>query len=316
MLADLKKVDKHARLATWRSVADEMLQVNHFRTRVPSWTWTIVVLLMLIASSSAAEDKPRERKANAPASERSEAYLDVIKAALAEFESENYAEARVMFEQAHSIRPSARTLRGMGLTSFELKEYVRAEEELSAALVDLRQPLSEPQRKEILSLLLRLERYIGKLEVKTKPTDATVTLDGRAVRGEAKIELGQHEIVAQAPGHRTLRRMVTIDGGKRQVLNLELVPDEVAAAPARNAAAEPEAASEAAPLASTSTQASAPRDADDDGSVFEEWWFWTAVGVVAAGGVVTAVALTSKSEVEAPLQGNTGPAIQVLSWSP
>ncbi len=267
---------------------------------------------MLIASSSAAQDKTHGRKTSTPAAERSEAYLDVIKAALAEFESDNYAEARVMFEQAHSIRPSARTLRGMGLTSFELKEYVRAEQELSAALVDLRQPLSEPQRKEILSLLLRLERYIGKLEVKTKPADVTVTLDGRAVRGEVKIELGQHELVAQAPGHRTLRRMVTIEGGKRQVLNLELVPDEVAAAPPAGLAVEP--SFDAAPPALT--QASASRDADADGSVFEEWWFWTAVGVVAVGGAVTVVALTSKTEVEAPLQGNTGPAIQVLSWSP
>ena len=235
-----------------------------------------------------------------------EAYTRVIQEGLVEFDAGNYAEARVMFEQAHALKPSARTLRGMGMTSFELKEYVRAERELNAALIDLRQPLSDAQRKDALALLLRLEHYIGKLQVRTDPAKASVTLDGVSVSGaEFKADLGRHELVVEAPGYRTLSRAVTVEGGRTQVLELKLTSFEAEASPPPAA---PQAALAPAPALTDS-------DSDEGGSVFETWWFWTALGVVAAGGVTAAVILSSKSETEPPVAGNTGPAIQVLRWS-
>src|SRR6185312_15422136 len=60
-------------------------------------------------------------------------YAKTIENAVLEFDSGNWPEARVLFEQAHALRPSARTLRGMGKVSFELKEYVRAQKELNAS---------------------------------------------------------------------------------------------------------------------------------------------------------------------------------------
>ena len=240
------------------------------------------------------------------AQERSKEYLEVIQGALVEFEAGNFAEARVLFEQAHGMRPSARTLRGMALSSFEMREYVRAEQELNAALVDVRQPLSEPQRKEALTLLLRLERYIGRVEVRPMPATATVMLDGRRVSGEFKTELGKHELTVQAPGYREYTRTITVEGGKRQVHDVTLLANELAAAPLDGRAAAP------------SVLTSAPsdvRDGEDTGSVLETWWFWTAVGVVAVGGIATAIVLTSSTRAEPPLRGNTGAAIQVLSWS-
>lgn len=280
--------------------------------------WTITVIAMLLfglgVSSARAQPKaPAAAREQAPAqpAERSTAYLEVIQGALVEFEASNYAEARVLFEQAHGIRPSARTLRGMALSSFELREYVRAEQELNAALVDVRQPLTEPQRKEALTLLLRLERYIGRIEVRATPPSATVTLDGRPIRGEVKTELGKHELSVQAPGHREVSRTVTVEGGKRHLLEIALRSNEEAAAEAAVAAAAP---SDATPAAPSDATAAAPDDRRG-GGILEQWWFWTAVGVVAIGGIATAVALTSSTRVEPALRGNTGPVIQVLTWS-
>jgi hypothetical protein len=54
---------------------------------------------------------------------------------------------------------------------------------------------------------------------------------------------------------------------------------------------------------------------DHKRSVFTQWWFWTIVGVVAAGGATTAIVLTTKTGTEPPLRGNTGLSAQVLSWS-
>ncbi|HKU44893.1 MAG TPA: PEGA domain-containing protein, partial [Polyangiales bacterium] len=248
------------------------------------------------------------------AGKKNDGYSQVIQDAINEFEAGNYGEARVLFEQGHVLRPSARTLRGMGMASFELKEYVRSEQELNAALVDLRQPLTAAQRKEAVALLLRLERYIGKLDVRTVPVNATVTLDGRAISGETKVDLGRHELTAQAPGHRTLTREISVEGGKTQLVELTLpaVQEEVSAP-----APEPTPA----PAAALSGRAApAPSDTDthtaSDSGVLGKWWFWTALGVVAAGGVTAAVVLTSKSSTEPPVPGNTGAAVQVLRWTP
>jgi hypothetical protein len=264
----------------------------------------------------------------AQAQTKGDGYVQVIKSAVVEFDAGNWAEARVLFEQAHTLRPSARTLRGMGMTSFELKEYVRAEKELNASLVDLRSPLAEAQRHEVLALLLRLERYIGKLIVHTKPPEAnpTITLDGSKVEPEheMKVDLGRHELSVQAGGYRPINRTVSIEGGKTQLLELTLTPLDLDAR-----SAQPLAATEAAPGGGAPEAALGdvyppppivPNPIEDDRDqakrgVFKQWWFWTIVGVVAAGGVTTAIVLTSKSGTEPPLHGNTGATVQVLSWS-
>jgi hypothetical protein len=262
---------------------------------------------------------------SACAQNKGDGYPQVIQNAVVEFDAGNWAEARVLFEQAHTLRPSARTLRGMGMASFEMKEYVRAEKELNASLVDLRSPLAEAQRHEVLALLLRLERYIGKLVVHTSPPEAhpTVTLDGSRVESEVKVDLGRHELSVQAPGYRPLNRTVTVEGGKSQQLELTLTPLDLDARAAQQAAAGtgtgtagPEAAAPdpiAAEVPVLPPLADDPRD--HRRSVFKQWWFWTIVGVVVVGGATTAIVLTSKSGTEPPLRGNTGPAVQLLSWS-
>jgi hypothetical protein len=279
--------------------------------KLKSYAIGVFAVLGLLAASS-----PEAARAQT----KGDGYPQVIQNAVVEFDAGNWAEARVLFEQAHTLRPSARTLRGMGMASFEMKEYVRAEKELNASLVDLRSPLAEAQRHEVLALLLRLERYIGKLVVHTRPPEAnpTVTLDGSKVEGEFKVDLGRHELSVQAPGYRPLNRTVTVEGGKTQQLELTLTPLDL----------DPRTAQ---PLAAGAAEAPAP-DAlatgevpvlpplvddprDHKRSVFKQWWFWTIVGAVAVGGATAAIVLTTKTGTEPPLRGNTGLSAQVLSWS-
>jgi hypothetical protein len=256
----------------------------------------------------------------AHAQAKGDGYVQVIQSAVVEFDAGNWAEARVLFEQAHSLRPSARTLRGMGMTSFEMKEYVRAEKELNASLVDLRSPLAEAQRHEVLALLLRLERYIGKLIVHTRPANAnpTITLDGSKVEAEMKVDLGRHDLSVQAPGYRPINRAVSIEGGKTQTLELTLTPldlDARSAQPVAAAGQEAPAPAEAAPGDVPIAPIAMPDEDPIRRSVLKKWWFWTIVGVVAVGGAAAVVVVTSKSGTEPPLRGNTGAVVQVLSWS-
>ena len=252
-------------------------------------------------------------------------YKKVIEGAVLEFDSGNWAEARVLFEQAHALRPSARTLRGMGKVSFELKEYVRAQRELNAALVELRSPLSEEQRHEVLGLLLRVEKFIGRLIIRVKPAEAqpSIMLDGQRVEGELKLDLGKHDLSIHAPGFRSLHRAIAVEGGKTTRLELTLTPsDQAHARDGAQPMASPTPELAAATLASTESTADetsqsplAPQPADQNrDGVLQQWWFWTIVSVVVVGGAVTAVALTaSQSGTEPAVPGNTGLSIQVLT---
>jgi len=60
--------------------------------------------------------------------------------AVAEYEAGHYQEARALFRQAHEKSPTARTLRGIGMASFELRDYVEATRALTASLRDVRPP--------------------------------------------------------------------------------------------------------------------------------------------------------------------------------
>jgi hypothetical protein len=251
-------------------------------------------------------------------------YKKIIEGAVLEFDSGNWREARALFEQAHALKPSARTLRGMGKVSFELKEYVRAQKELNAGLTELRSPLSEDQRHEVLGLLLRIEKFIGRLTIRVKPPEAqaSVTLDGQRVEGELKLDLGQHDLSIQAPGFRSLHRTIAVEGGKTTRLELTLTPDHLVEARDSSqptASTSPELA--AATLSSSDEPgqppvAPSPADTGRDG-VLQQWWFWTIVSAVVVGGAVTAIALTAgPSGPEAELQGNTGLKIEVLTFRP
>jgi len=251
-------------------------------------------------------------------------YKKVIEGAVLEFDSGNWAEARVLFEQAHALRPSARTLRGMGKVSFELKEYVRAQKELNAALVELRSPLSEEQRHEVLGLLLRVEKFIGRLTIRVKPPEAqaSITLDGQHVEGELKLDLGTHDLSIHAPGYRSIHRTLSVEGGKTTRLELTLVPNDQAQARESSQPTTPTPELAAATL--TSSEATGdpsgqspitpqPADTQRDG-VLQQWWFWTIVSAVVVGGAVTAIALTAgQSGPEPAVPGNTGLSIQVLT---
>src|SRR5689334_12069641 len=92
----------------------------------------LVLAVLLAPTAGAAQDETD----GAP-----EGYEALIEAALTEFGAGHWEEARALFRQAHASFPNARTLRGMGMASFELRDYPEALGELGAALTDDRRPL-------------------------------------------------------------------------------------------------------------------------------------------------------------------------------
>jgi len=129
----------------------------------------LFVLALLIAAPASAQDaEPAEADpaADVPAvdgdaeAEDAEAvpppeYDARVREALQESAAGHWAEARAAFRQAHEAFPNARTERGMGMVSFEMRDYVDSVRHLRRALDNPVRPLTETQRTEVQALLDR-----------------------------------------------------------------------------------------------------------------------------------------------------------------
>lgn len=151
-------------------------------------------------------------------------YARTVGEAVREFNAGNWAEARTLFEQAHALQPNARTERGLGLTSFELRHYVDAVSELQAALDDQRNALSAAQRTEVADVVARAKRYVGTIRVELAPKDALLLLDGRPVdKRELVLNVGDYELGAKAPGYKDASLKLNVEGGQTHEVKVELV---------------------------------------------------------------------------------------------
>lgn len=162
---------------------------------------------MLVLASSAA----RAQEAEPPPE-----YEARIQEALAESANGNWAEARAAFHQAHEAFPNARTERGIGMVSFELRDYVDAVRHLRRALAHPVRPLTEGQQVETQALLERALARVAVFSLAEVPAGAAITLDGRAVEpeedGTLLLPIGEHALVVS--GEHRWESTIPVRGGE------------------------------------------------------------------------------------------------------
>jgi hypothetical protein len=108
----------------------------------------------------------------------------------------------------------------------------------------------------------------GLIRVTSPVVGAAVALDGKAigtVPAESAMEPGSHVIALERDGYEPARANVVLAAGERKDVDI--------------------------PMAKRA-------------SILGKWWFWTAVGIVAAGGVATIIALTTE---KSPDSGTIAP---------
>lgn len=153
-------------------------------------------------------------------------YRRLVGDAVGEFEEANWPEARALFERAHDLYPNARTLRGIGMCAFEMRDYQDAVENLLFALEDTRRPLTPEQRRATEDLAERAMGFIGRFALTLEPPEAQLTVDDAVVspnrRGELILAVGEHELVVRAAGFETLHRRIDVHGGESEDLALVL----------------------------------------------------------------------------------------------
>jgi hypothetical protein len=150
--------------------------------------------------------------------------------AVAEYDAGHFQEARALFRQAHDKVPTARTLRGIGMASFELRDYVEAARALGASLRDQRRPLTPEQKRHAEALLARANTFVGRFTVKIKPESASLFVDGRPADvepdGVVLLAFGRHQLSLRcascAPAEKD--EDVEVSGGEHKTIELALAP--------------------------------------------------------------------------------------------
>jgi tetratricopeptide (TPR) repeat protein len=189
-----------------------------------------VSLISVLALSTA-----HVRAADESSSADDAKYRATLKEALAEYDASHFEEARILFRKAHELNPNARTLRSIGMASFELRDYVAALRALTAALVETRKPLNAEQRAHAQGLLEKSRMFVDVYTLKVTPSDARVLLDGRPLDqepdGTILLGFGNHTFEASKPGYSTRTLPVNVRGGEHKDLAMTLERKTLAAAP-------------------------------------------------------------------------------------
>jgi tetratricopeptide (TPR) repeat protein len=223
-------------------------------------------------------------------------YDSVVQSAISEFTAGHYLEARALFTKAHELRPTARTLRGLGLVEFELGRYAQAMLMLRRALVDVRNPLTAAHRVEAEALIEKATAYVASFKITRRPESAEVLVDGEQVAlagDDLVLDVGQHELLIRAPGYEQQTHSIDVRGGEQSDLRFELQPTALAVP---NTSEAPEAPKVALSVAREDEAPDAPKAApsvvrdDTEASTPLSTWGWVAAGTsgLAFGGALLA----------------------------
>lgn len=152
-------------------------------------------------------------------------YRSLIEQAVAESAEGRWIEARSLFRDAHRAYPNARTLRGIGMTSYELRDYTAAYRALAASLEETRRALDDEQRVQVEGLLHRVRDLIARYSVDQLGEGAIVSVDGvrrdPEIDGFLVLEAGRHDVIVRFIDAEEVRGNWVVRGGEEGPLPLQ-----------------------------------------------------------------------------------------------
>ena len=263
-------------------------------------TVSAVVVTSVATAGAQAPGPPARTAAEAP---EPPGYRSAVDDAIGEYEAGHFAESRALFERAHALFPNARSLRGLGMAEFELRNYPASIYYLEQALAATAKPLQNELRSETESLLERARGFVGRVTLQLAPPDANVVLNGTKIQlapdRVLNLMVGDYTMEVSADGYSPDRRQLRVAGGEQQTVTIQL-PSQVAPLPATTAA----------PTAATAGTTNEPRESR---SILASPWLWAAVGVAVAGAAVgIGIAVSGGDTVlEQPSGGSTNTVLKL-----
>lgn len=181
-------------------------------------------------------------------------YDALVDRGLTESAAGRWLEARAAFREAHALYPNARTLRGMGMASFEARDYVDAVRQLRLSLSARLRELTAEQRAQVEALLAQCQGLVGSYTMAHLPAGTELVVDGVRVSPESDgtllLAMGAHRVQLRADGRQGAGEL-NVRGGEYAALPILL--EEPGTAPEREAAtasAAPSAGAAASPATS------------------------------------------------------------------
>ena len=169
------------------------------------------------------EHEPRARSETS--AEPSEATLQArrhFKLGIRLYQDTNYSGALAEFEAAYAAKPGPGSLQNVALCQRALFRYREAAETLAQLLARHDGELSDGEKKAVRNALTELHGLVGSIIINVDPSDAKVTIDGRMLapselHAGVEVNVGEHSLVAEAPGYARLLRVVSVASGQKHL---------------------------------------------------------------------------------------------------
>jgi len=138
------------------------------------------------------------------------------------YQDTNYPGALAEFEAAYAAKPGPGSLQNIALCQKALFRYREAASTLEQLLKAHGAELNEGETKAVNDAIAELHGLVGSIVVSVEPSEAKVTVDGRAVplselHAGVEVNVGEHTLVADLPGYARLSRVVRVASGQKQL---------------------------------------------------------------------------------------------------
>lgn len=208
---------------------------------------------------------------------------------MAHVDREEWTEAEAAFREALAARPSAVIKYNLALVLARLGSVVEASALLESVALDDSAP--ERTRSSAVAERTRAEERVAVITLHATGEGLVALLDGLevAVGQTHRVNPGPHLVQALRDGREVSRSEFVLGGGEHRTISA----DPLVTQP-ENETPRP------GPVVPPLEPQSGPADRPAHRSVLRTWWFWTVVGVVAAGTATTVVLVTRDSGPSVP----------------
>ena len=231
-----------------------------------------------------------------------------FEAGVGEMAQSRWQQAAEAFEASMRARATASAALNLGISLKNLGRLLEARVRLQQFMEMASPPQHAQHDGTVQPMLQQIARDLGRVHLlAVTPATAALSVDNRRVQpneaGEVVVDPGAHTVRAEAPGFVPFEERVELAAGGTRDLRVEMVAAPSVVAPVAAPTERVVVVNRPVPAA----PASRP--------VYQQWWFWTIIGGVAAAGVVTGVVLATRNDVRDPPPNTLGVTVNgVSSW--
>ena len=177
----------------------------------------LIVFVVLAAAPAVSRAAPPESEADT-----------LIAKGLELRRQEKQIDALELFQRAHVLAPSPRTLGQMGLVEASLQRWVDAETHISAALAAANDPWVRKNHAFLDQALTTAKGHVGELEI-TGPPGTEISVDGKPVGTLPAVSIlrrreGEAVVTASNTGFKEFSKTASVVAGSRTSLAIVLDP--------------------------------------------------------------------------------------------